>query len=101
MLLVLVSGLCLECQNSLASLLNRVLLRSSGEKHRLSETRTRTGTGSAAGVILPAHDFVCQQNPAHLWVLVLTLVDDGLKKTHLQVRKVQRTHWLHNVWVRF
>jgi len=35
---------------------------------------------------LPAHDFVCEQHPAHLWILVLTLVNDGLEmiKTECQ-----------------
>lgn len=27
---------------------------------------------------VPAHDLVCEEDPAHLWVLVLPLVDDGL-----------------------
>jgi hypothetical protein len=28
----------------------------------------------------PAHDFVCEQHPAHFWVFVLALVHDGLQK---------------------
>lgn len=33
--------------------------------------------------VSPAHDLVRQQHPAHLWVLVLTFIDNGLvdKKT--------------------
>lgn len=90
MVLVLVSGL-----KRLNGLVSTRLLEPCGENHRPSETRTRTG--SEAGVSLPAHDLVCQQNPAHLGVLVLTLVDDGLKKTHLQVRQGRKTNGLQNL----
>lgn len=27
----------------------------------------------------PAHDFMCEENSAHLWVLVLSLIGYGLK----------------------
>lgn len=50
------------------------------------ESKTRTCRDPGPGVFrcfLPAHDLVCEQNSAHLWVLVLTFIDDGLKhQTH-------------------
>lgn len=36
----------------------------------------------------PAHDFVCEQNSAHLWILVLSLVRYGLRG------KKQGVDWL-------
>lgn len=31
-------------------------------------------------MFLPAHDFVSEEDPAHFRILVLTLIDDGLKQ---------------------
>lgn len=39
----------------------------------------------------PAHDLVCQEDPAHLGVLVLPFVDDGLRGERGEVRACSRS----------
>lgn len=46
---------------------------------------------------LPAHDFVREQHPAHFWILVLTLVYDGLKNDK-KLNKYTRIMIYNKIW---
>lgn len=45
--------------------------------------------------ILPAHDFVREQHPAHFWILVLTLVNDGLQNKGKKIKTFVRNKRIH------
>lgn len=46
----------------------------------------------------PAHDLVCQEDPAHLGVLVLPFVDDGLRGERGEVRARSQPASPHRSW---